>query len=124
MKGHDTFGKLLKEIRRSRGVTLRQFCSEHNIDPGNFSKLERGVLPPPQDRAKLEEYAHALGIAEGSDEWYEFFDTAAASRGKIPPDLMSDEELVEKLPLLFRTIRNKQGSTDNLDDLAELIRRS
>ena len=39
-------------------------------------------------------------------------------------DLMSDTEVVEKLPVLFRTMRAKQVSSDNLDDLVDKIRRS
>lgn len=124
MANTNIFGPLLKTTRIEREKTLREFCSENQLDPGNYSKLERGILPPPQDRQVLERYARALHIQEGSDEWYAFFDAAAASKGHIPADLMSDEQLVRKLPVLFRTIRNQQGIADNLDALAELIRRS
>jgi hypothetical protein len=37
---------------------------------------------------------------------------------------MSDADVVEKLPVLFRTMRAKQVSNDNLDDLIDKIRRS
>jgi transcriptional regulator with XRE-family HTH domain len=119
-----SFGEFFKAMRERRGLTLRKFCVENGLDPGNISKLERGILPAPQSREKLGEYAGFLGIIEGSDEWYEFFDLASADAGRIPPDIMSDEELVRRLPLVFRTIRGQKVSREKLKKLAEIVRRS
>ena len=119
----NAFGALLKKLRIEKGVTLREFCHQNGLDPGNYSRLERGLFRPPGDRDKLAQYANALGLVSGSDDWLEFFDAAAASRGEIPEDLLSDEEVVEKLPVLFRTLRAKPVSPDNLDELVERIRR-
>jgi transcriptional regulator with XRE-family HTH domain len=118
----NAFGAFLKRLRIKCGLTLREFCNRHGFDPGNYSRLERGVFNPPQDRQKLEQYARALGLSVGDDDWLEFFDTAAASRGEIPQDLLSDEEVVSKLPLLFRTLRAKPVSPEKLDDLVDRIR--
>jgi transcriptional regulator with XRE-family HTH domain len=116
-------GNWMKARRQSLGLTLRAFCNAHGLDPGNYSKLERGLLPPPQDEGRLAEYAQALGLRPGSDAWQEFFDRAAAARGELPKDLLADEEVAEKLPLLFRTLRGTPMPPDKLDDLAERIRR-
>ena len=118
------FGGLLKRLRLSRGRTLREFCLQNDIDPGNYSRLERGLFPPPQRPELLEKYATALGLERGSDDWMELFDLAAAERGEIPADLMSDEEVVDKLPALYRTMRAKQVSPDLLDALVERVKRS
>lgn len=118
------FGAFFKEMRRKKGITLRKFCLEHNFDPGNISKLERGVMTPPASREKLKTYALALGIEEGTEEWYNFFDYAAASAGYIPSYIMRDAELVNKLPLVFRTLKGEKISPEKLDELAELIRRT
>jgi len=118
------FGALLKCHRLAGGQTLREFCLEHGFDPGNYSRLERGLFPPPQSRELLEKYAHALGVKPGTDDWLELFDTAAVERGQIPADLMSDADVVEKLPVLFRTMRARQLSSDKLDELVDKIRRS
>src|SRR5262245_7927030 len=118
------FGNYIKKLRLRRRVTLREFCLRHGFDPGNYSKLERGRLAPPYREDLLERYATALGIKRGSDEWIEFFDIAAVSRGQIPAELLSDEELLEKLPVLFRTLSGKAISADKLDDLIELVRKS
>lgn len=118
------FGKLLKKLRMERGFTLREFCQAHRFDPGNYSRLERGLFPAPQREELLEKYATAFGLIRGSDAWLEFFDVAAASRGEIPKDLLSDAEVVEKLPVIFRTLRGKAITPDKLDDLVNKIRTS
>jgi hypothetical protein len=72
----------------------------------------------------LEKYAGALGLERGSDDWLKLFDLAAASRGQLPKDLLSDEELLEKLPALFRTLRGRPISQDKLDEFIEDVRRT
>ncbi len=119
-----TFGHFFKKMREKKGLSLRRFCTENNIDPGNISKLERGLISPPHSREKLEQYASYLGIEKGSDDWFEYFDLAAAYTGKIPDDLMEDDELVKKLPLLFRTIRGQKISKNKFDKLVDVIRKS
>ena len=118
------FGAFFKACRVKSGITLRAFCNMHGFDPGNISRLERGRMPPPTSEEKLTEYAEALGIERGSDDWYEFFDRAAAERGRIPADLLSDEELLGKMPVLFRTLRGDKFDASQLDDLIERIRRA
>ncbi len=120
----DAFGNLMKKLRVAKGVTLREFCQANGFDPGNYSRLERGLFPPPQKEVLLEKYATALGLTRGADEWLEFFDLAAATRGEIPKDLLSDDELVGKLPVVFRTLRGSALSPEKLDDLIEKVRRS
>jgi transcriptional regulator with XRE-family HTH domain len=119
-----SFGRFFKEMRLRLGLGLREFCLAHGLDAGNISKLERGVVPPPRSREKIEEYAAFLRLSEGTDEWYEFFDLAAAETGRIPDDILSDAQLVEKLPVVFRTLRGKKLPEGNLDDLLERIRRA
>jgi len=119
-----TFGEFLKQKRIAQGRTLRAFCQEQGFDHGNYSRMERGVLPPPQKEEKLAEYAEALGIARGSDEWLDLCDLASVARGRIPKDLMSDEALLGRLPVLFRTIRDSGADSEKLDELVEKIRRS
>lgn len=122
--GRNAFGAFFKELRIRRKMTLRQFCGEHGFDPGNISKLERGLLPAPQSTAKLTEYAKALRIRRGSDAWHEFFDLAMASRGKLPREILRKRDVVARLPLLFRTLRGQKVSKEKLDELVEMIRRT
>lgn len=116
------FGEFFKKKRIEIGKTLRQFCIENNLDPGNISKLERGILPPPTSEKKLEHYAESLKIKKGSDDWYEFFDLAHASAGRIPEEILSDENRVSKLPLVFRTLRGQKLTKEQLNKLAKELK--
>ena len=117
------FGKFFKEKRRKLGLSLRKFCRINGKDPGNISKLERGLLSPPQTRAKRLEYTEALGIKENTDDWLTFCDLAATSVGKIPQDIASDEEVLRALPVLFRSIRRRSLEEEDLKKLVESVRR-
>ena len=118
------FGEFFKQKRLELGVSLRQFCLGNDFDPGNISKLERGRLAPPHDHDVLERYATALHISEGTPEWFNLFDLASAATGRIPVELLSDEGVVAKLPLLFRAIREAPTKDGDIDKLVEIVRRS
>ncbi len=122
MAGPRKFGSFFKEMRLKGDYGLREFCQKYGLDAGNISKVERGLLPPPA--SNLEKYAAYLGIKKGSEDWFEFFDLAASEAGKIPPDIMSDAELVKKLPLFFRTMRGQKVPEEKLDELIEIIRKA
>lgn len=117
-----SFGDTVKNLRIAHKQTLRQFCFEFGHDPSNWSKIERGVNPPPKDEATLFRWAADLGIKPGTEEWDNFMDQAAISRGQIPRDLMSDEKLLEKLPVFFRTVRGAELDDNKIDSLIETIR--
>jgi len=119
-----TFGDFFKEKRIGLKKTLRQFCMENGLDPGNISKLERGLMQPPQGSDKLEEYAKYLHIKKGTDDWYKFFDLAAVEGGRIPEELLNDAKIAASLPILFRTLRGKKISEKKLDELVEMIRKA
>lgn len=119
-----TFGEFFKERRIALKKTLRQFCAENKLDPGNISRLERGLMPPPQGSDKLEEYAHYLQMKKGSDDWYRFFDLARIEVGRIPDELLKDEAVVTSLPILFRTLRGQKISEKKLEKLVELIKKA
>ena len=115
------FGDHFKKRRLKIGRTLRQFCLENGLDPGNISKIERGILPPPQSREKLAHYAKCLGIVEGSDEWLEFFDIARTEAGRIPDELLADKNIVAKLPLVFITIKGQKLTEEQLEKFARAL---
>ena len=123
MNGLNRFGEFFKRRRIAMRKTLRQFCRENSLDPGNISRLERGLLPPPQGRETLEHYASLLKLKKGADDWYTFFDLAAAETGRIPQELLEDQEVLEKLPILFRTLRGQKVPSEQLDELVRKIRK-
>lgn len=122
MEYSSAFGEFFKAKRQALGLTLREFCLKHRLDPGNMSRLERGLLAPPQGRDRLEEYAKCLGLKKENDDWYAFLDLAAAAKGRIPHELLEDKDLVAKLPLLFRALRGKRLTSKRLDDLVREVR--
>ena len=117
------FGKLFREYRRMVRKTLRAFCRGTGLDPSSVSMVERGRLNPPTGE-KLKRYAAGVGIEPGSAEWQKLQDAAAACRGEIPDEIMSDEELVGQLPDLFEMLRHDRPTDEDLEELKDLIRRS
>ena len=117
-----SFGKLIKSLRIAQKKTLRQFCHENGLDPSNWSKLERGVNPPPKDRQTLEKWGRFLDLTPGTEEWDEYMCQADVSRGNIPREVMDDKDLLEKLPVFFRTVRGAELSEEQLDDFISKLR--
>jgi len=91
-------------------------------DASNWSKIERGKLSPPQDGQKLEKIAQILGIEKGSEEWDTLTDTAPIDAGRIPNYLMSDTDVINTLPVFFRTIGSVKPTPEELAKLIEKIR--
>jgi len=94
------------------------------MDPGNASRLERGRMAPPEGPEVLDRIAAALDFQKGSPEYEHLMDLAAAAKGRIPQDLLSDEEVAGKLPILFRTLRSKPLSGEQLEKLIDSIRKA
>lgn len=111
------FGPLIKQLRIEKRLTLRSFCQELDLDPSNWSKVERDVNPPPRDPAFQKKLADFFDL--DADRRQEFFDSAAVARSEIPTDLAAHDLLAAKLPAFFRSIR---GSDPDERKLRELIR--
>lgn len=114
------FGQIAKKNRIQNKLTLREFCRELGLDPSNWSKVERGVTPPPKDISILEGWADYFKL--GGDDRLEFLDAARIARKEIPEDLTSNEELMGKLPAFFRAIRGTKMSGEKIDAFIEDIR--
>jgi transcriptional regulator with XRE-family HTH domain len=117
------FGEFIKKRRIDKGLGLREFCKQIEIDASNWSKVERGVLSPPQDEEKLRSIAQALGIKLKSKEWKEMKDLANIDAGIIPADILSNKQVLDSLPMFFRTIRSEKPTSEELDKLINIIRK-
>ena len=116
------FGEFVKSLRARAKLGLREFCLRTGIDSSNWSKMERGINPPPQDDRTLTFYAESLGLQKGTEDWEKFFDLAATAKGLIPSDLR-EEDFVAKLPAFFRTIRRHDVTPEELDKVICFVKR-
>ena len=117
-----TFGEFIKAKRIKRGISLRAFCEKNGYDPGNQSRLERGMLNPPDDAAFMKKLASALGIEKETGDWFELHSMASVARKQIPKELLADAEVAAKLPVLFRTLQGDPLPAEKMDDLIDFIR--
>ena len=116
------FHRLLKSHRMATGLTLRAFCRDRDIDPGEQSRMERGLSPAPMGMFFVKKLGDALGLKYGTPDWDEFRDSAAASHGRLPSDLRTNQRLLAKLPVLFGALRSGGCPAEKLDAMIELVR--
>jgi transcriptional regulator with XRE-family HTH domain len=116
-----TFGDFVKELRVNKKITLREFCRKTLVDPSNWSKVERKIIPPPKSKTVLEQIARVLEIEPGTEDYNTLFDLAAISF--IPKELIEEKEILEQLPVFFRTVRGDPPTEEELRELINLIRK-
>ena len=117
-----TFGDFVKERRLHRRISLRAMSDAMEIDPSNYSKIERGRIQPPAPD-KLDPYRKLLAIERGSEEDREMERLASIGRGQIPPALLSDEQVMAKLPIFFRTLEGGPVDEALLEELYNTLRK-
>lgn len=115
------FSEKIKDLRVSKRLTLRDFCSQIGLDPSNWSKVERGINPPPGDVALLERLAQFFGL--NGDDKLALLDSAALERRELPPDLADNEILKKALPAFFRAARGHELTPEQLEQFAEDIKK-
>jgi transcriptional regulator with XRE-family HTH domain len=118
------FGTFVKNKRVEADLTLREFCRRTGEDASNWSKIEREKMTPPKDHEKLERIAVVLGIDMNSDEWNNLVDYATVDNGTIPEYIRTDREVLNALPLFFRTVGSEKPTTEELHELIRHLRES
>lgn len=117
------FGDFIKARRLELDLSLRKFCENLSLDPSNWSKIERNKLQLTYEKEKLEEIAQLLKFEKGSKKWTELFDLATVAKRNIPDYVYNDEEILNALPIFFRTASNEKPTTAELDKLIELLKK-
>ena len=115
------FSETIKSLRLKKRLTLRDFCEQAGLDASNWSKVERGVNPPPGDVELLERLAGFFGLTGA--EKLGFMDEAALQRREIPADVADNVILQRALPAFFRAARGHELNKTELANLAEDIRK-
>ena len=123
-KNLQKFGKILKDLRINKELSLREICKKVEYDPSNWSKIERGALSPPADEKILKKWATALGLKFNSGNFRGFIDEAKVAQGIIPQDILSNKDAVKSLPAFFRTLRNEKPTKEEVDQLIRLIKKA
>ena len=110
------FGRFVKECRLKADLSLREFCRRTGEDASNWSKIERELLAPPINVDKLRTIAQTLNIKEDSEEWNNLIDYSALDNGRIPPYVKTNKEIMNALPVFFRTVGSIKPSSNELHD--------
>jgi transcriptional regulator with XRE-family HTH domain len=119
-----TFGALLKKLRvEEADIGLRAFADLINMKPSNLSNMERDRIPPPANRETIDRIGDALGLPIGDPRRNELFDLAAKAKNRIPADVAEAVKEQPGIPVLVRTVANKQLSEEKLKELAEYIKK-
>jgi len=88
--------ELLRDLRESRGQTLRQAARDLNLDPAYLSRVERGEKPVSMDM--LRRASRYYDVPE---------ELLALSRGVVPPDVVT---ILQRHPELLGELRKRYGS--------------
>lgn len=118
----ESFGNLIKRLRSDINLSLREFCRDSQQDPSNWSKIERGIIPPPKSKEVLNKITEVLKLTPGTEKYNLVFDLAAISF--IPSGLINNQEILNSLPIFFRTVRGETPTKEELDKLIQIIKKS
>ena len=115
------FGDILKKRRILVGLSLPELAFALGLKPSDLNRIERNVQLPDKSDKFLTVLAELLLIEKDSSEYAEF--KAALEQAQIPErEILSDEKLLKKLPVAFRTRDKKMLSNTQLTRLAEKLR--
>lgn len=116
------FGQLLKKIRvEEANIGLRNFAEMVELQPSNLSNIERGKIAPPANKGTLDRICDTLGLSPADPRRAELFDLAAEDSKRIPADIATAIKENQGVPVLVRTVANKQLSDEKLRELAKYI---
>jgi len=92
--GTPSFSRLVGDALAARGLGLREFCRQAEMDPSFFSKVLAGKRNPPSEEGVLRRVAEVLGLPPVS---------VIVAAGRIPTDwkaLWSDPDLLSRMHAL------------------------
>lgn len=105
-----TFGSYIKSRRLELRLSLREFCVRHQLDPGAWSKMERGINPPPK---ALDALATLLDLDPE--------ELRVLASAWTPPLAVAEEDLLAGLPFVH-TRDGKPLTVEQIESLAEKLR--
>lgn len=123
-KMKNTFGQMLKKIRVDEAdIGLRAFADMIDMKPSNLSNIERDRTAPPASKDAIDKICDTLGLAKSDPRRDDLFDLAAKAANRIPADVAEAVKENPGVPVLVRTVANKQLTEDKLRELSEYIKK-
>ena len=117
----DTFGTCLRAMRLAARLSLRKLCQRAGLDTGNYSRIERGLIRPPQDHAKMEPIRAVLGLAPEDDDWAYLLLLADLEWDTLPRRLLTDARVRPLLPALLQETAGGRLTEPQVESLVALI---
>jgi transcriptional regulator with XRE-family HTH domain len=105
-----SFGQILRALRRSKGVSQRELAEKVGVDFSYISKVENDRLPPPAANT-IVRICDVLGVEP---------DDLLALTGKMPSDV---REMLSANPSAWQFIRQAQGMQLTDEEWQTLTRR-
>ena len=123
MKAEQSFGQLLKKLRIEKAnIGLRRFADLVDLQPSNLSNIEQDKIPPPANKKTLDCICDTLGLSKTDPQRAKLFDLASqANEKRIPADIAEAVKKQAGVPVLVRTVANRQLSEKKLRELAKYI---
>ena len=117
-----SFSNTLKKLRLEKRYTLRQFCRIALMDPSNYSRVERGIAPPPPS-IQIKAWLKHLGVSPEDERYQLMLDRATVERGDLPRDVLTPR-FQSLLPVLFRTVRSDRLTEKQYTNLVKMLEKS
>jgi len=109
MNDRQILGAYVKELRTSRGITVRAFAEMINMGCGLYSDFESGRRCP-ADLDTLDMIISALHLPE--DESKKLYDLAGKAREAAPPDLTEYINETPKARIALRVAKDTATDED------------
>jgi HTH-type transcriptional regulator, competence development regulator len=109
------FGGRIRELRKRKGISLRDFADQIKIDFTYLSKIENGKVDPPSEE-KIRSMAHMLEVNP---------ETLLDLAGKISSEQI--RKAVESNPnvgILLRKIQSRKLSNEQLKDMLNIANKN
>lgn len=107
------FGEIVRAKRLEKQIGLRQFCLETGVDPSNWSRIERGLQPPP-NTFDFEKVATLLDINSDALK-----DLAKLAANQIPPSIAQNESIMSMLPAFFCTHSGQRPTKAEIEEFID-----
>ena len=112
------FGEFMRLKRLENELSLRSLAKETGIDVAYLSRIERTARPPEKEEI-IKKIIKALKL--NKEDAQKLKDLASIQNNSIPEDIEIKHENFEAIPVLLRTISNKQLTSEQILDLARRI---